>query len=167
MLKNKLFSRKDAVDYALEYAINKNPQYFDYTNSGGNCTNYISQCLYAGTKTMNYNKNDGWFYISPSNTSISWANVEPFYNFLTTNKGVGPFASDSTLEIVEIGDIIQLKFSNTLVFSHSLIITKIDERTPDGIFICANTKDVKNVPLSHYNYKEYRLIHILGYRVNE
>ena len=41
------------------------------------------------------------------------------------------------------------------LFTISLIINNV---------ISANTRDIKNVPLSFYNYEKYRLIHILGYR---
>ena len=111
MYKINKYSRNTAVDYAHSYALQKNPKFFDYTHQGGNCTNYISQCLYAGAPKMQVHPN-GWYYFSPANTSISWANVEPFYNFLITNDGEGPFATNIPLEIAEIGDIIQLKFSN-------------------------------------------------------
>ena len=166
MLKNKVYNRNMAVDYALTYALTKNPKYYDYTTSGGNCTNFVSQCIYAGAPQMNFTS-DGWFYISPVNTSPSWANVEPLFNFLTNNKGVGPFASKSPLEICEVGDIIQLKFYGASVFGHSLVITQIEDRTPTGIFICANTNDVKNKRMSDYQYVDFRLLHILGYRIKE
>ena len=115
---------------------------------------------------MNFADN-GWYYLSPSNTSISWANVEPLYNFLTTNNNVGPYCTDSDISVCEVGDIIQLKFYGKSFFSHSLLVTDIVSLSPQGIFVCANTNDVKNVPLSRYNYQEMRLLHILGYRTNE
>ncbi|MBQ7884666.1 MAG: amidase domain-containing protein [Clostridia bacterium] len=163
MLKISKYNRQNAVNYALEYALKRNPKYHDYSNEGGNCANYISQCILAGAPQMNTSQN-GWFYFSPANTSISWANVEPFFNFATTNLGEGFFASKSTLEACEIGDIIQLKFKNKPNFSHSLIITKINTRTPNGIIVCANTNDTLNKPLSHYLYAQMRVLHILGYR---
>lgn len=163
MYKINKYNRKKSVEYALKFSLVKNPEFFDYTYQGGNCTNYISQCVYAGAPKMNISQN-GWYYFSPSNTSISWANVEPFYNFITTNKEVGPFASNSPLEMCEVGDIIQLKFTNKSVFSHALIVTKITNFTLGGIYVCANTRDKKDVPLNYYQFKEYRLIHILGYR---
>lgn len=166
MLKINKYNRNLAEDYATKYALKKNPEFFDYTNSGGNCTNYISQCIYAGAPKMNF-ASDGWYYLSPANTSVSWANVVPLYNFLTTNKSVGPYASQSALEMCEIGDIIQLKFFNMDVYSHSLIITKIEDRTPSGIYVCANTTDVLNRKMSTYRYEEFRLLHILGYRTDE
>lgn len=163
MYKINKYNRNAAVDYALKYALTKNPAFFDYTTQGGNCTNYISQCIYAGANKMQVSPN-GWYYFSPSNTSESWANVEPLFNFLTTNQGEGPFAKKSPLDIAEVGDVIQLKFSGKNVFSHALIITKITSHTPSGIYVCANTRDVKDVPLSFYRFEEFRLLHILGYR---
>lgn len=166
MLTIQKYSRYNAVKYAIQYCDARNPKYFDYSNIGGNCTNFASQCLFVGAPVMNFEQ-DGWFYISSQNTSISWANVEPLYNFLTTNKGVGIFGKQSPLEMCEIGDIIQLKFKNKPNFSHCVVVTKINQTIPKEIFVCANSRDVKNVPLTYYNYEKMRLIHILGYRTEE
>lgn len=163
MLKINKYNRNAVVFYAQKYALSRNTQYFDYTNQGGNCTNYISQCIYAGAPQMN-TSNNGWYYFSPSRTSASWANVEPFFNFATSNQGEGFFASLGSLETCEVGDIIQLKFKNKAVFSHALVITKINARTRNGILVCANTNDNLNKPLSYYTYEKMRVIHILGYR---
>lgn len=157
------YDRKSAVKYALEYSLNKNSQYHDYTNEGGNCTNYTSQCIFAGAPIMNYSTN-GWFYLSEKKTSPSWANVEPFFNFATSNKGEGIYATKSTLVACEIGDIIQLKFKDKLRYTHSLIITEKRGNNPQDIFVCANSRDVKNVTLATYSYEQIRPLHILGYR---
>ena len=163
MYKINKYNRIKSVEYAQNFALTKNNEYFDYTLQGGNCTNYISQCIYAGAPKMQV-KNNGWYYFSPSNTSISWANVEPFYNFITTNKDEGPFGTKSPIQMCEVGDIIQLKFFGKTNFSHALIVTQIKSLSPEGIIVCANTRDVKNVPLNFYRFEQYRLIHILGYR---
>ena len=163
MLKILRYDRAQATNYAIKYAKQRNPSYFDYTNFGGNCTNYVSQCLFAGAPVMNYSPN-GWFYSSPESTSYSWANVEPLYNFLMSNKGVGVFGSNSPLDMCEVGDVIQLKFKHKNIFSHCLFVSKVNHASANGIYVCANTRDVLNVPLSSFMYKEMRLIHILGYR---
>lgn len=166
MLKILKYDRIKAVNYALNYALKRNNIYYDYTNEGGNCTNYVSQCLFAGTNVMNFNSLGGWFYLSPSKTSVSWANVEPLYNFLIGNKNEGVFGIDAPLDLCEIGDVIQLRFKNKNVFSHCLFVTKVISTNTKQIFVCANTRDVKEVPLNFYSYEKYRLIHILGYRKN-
>ena len=163
MLKINKFDRNLAVNYALQYALVKNPQYHDYTNLGGNCTNFISQCIFAGAPQMN-TSNNGWYYYSVSNTTPAWANVEPFYNFATTNNKLGFFAKNTNINLCEVGDIIQLRFKNKTLFSHSLIITKIMDYSPKGILVCANSNDVKNKPLADYLYAELRILHILAYR---
>ena len=37
-----------AVNYARTWAYSRNPKYFDYSNMGGDCANFVSQCLIAG-----------------------------------------------------------------------------------------------------------------------
>ena len=37
-----------AVEYAKKYCSNYNPQYTSYRNMGGDCANFVSQCLIAG-----------------------------------------------------------------------------------------------------------------------
>ena len=80
MLKFNKYNRNSAILYAQKYALVKNPLYHDYSNQGGNCTNFISQCVFAGAPQMNISSN-GWYYFSPQKTSLAWANVEPFFNF--------------------------------------------------------------------------------------
>lgn len=163
MYKINKYNRDNAISYAQKYALIKNPDFFDYTNQGGNCTNYISQCIYAGAPVMNTSVN-GWYYFSPSKTSISWANVEPLYHYLISNTAEGPYAKEIDLNDCEVGDIIQLKFSYKNVYSHALIITEIKDKSPSGVFVCANTRDVKNVPLNFYRFEKFRILNILGYR---
>ena len=37
-----------AVNYARTYCQNYNPHYWNYANDGGDCANFVSQCLIAG-----------------------------------------------------------------------------------------------------------------------
>ena len=37
-----------AVSYAQKWAYKRNPSYHDYSNEGGDCANFVSQCLIAG-----------------------------------------------------------------------------------------------------------------------
>ena len=83
------YDREAAVAYAHEWAYRRNPKYLDFENIGGDCTNFASQCLYAGSGVQNYTPVYGWYYISPSRRSASWTGVQYFYNFLTGNQGIG------------------------------------------------------------------------------
>ena len=42
------YDRQKAVAYARRWALGRNPAYFDFQDLGGDCTNFASQCLYAG-----------------------------------------------------------------------------------------------------------------------
>ena len=42
------YDRQAALDYARQYTAARNPAWDDYAGMGGNCQNYVSQCLYAG-----------------------------------------------------------------------------------------------------------------------
>ena len=42
------YSAKKAVAYANKYCDKRNSNYHDYSNEGGDCANFVSQCLIAG-----------------------------------------------------------------------------------------------------------------------
>ena len=117
------YNRKIAVEYALKWALGRNPKYYNYDKIGGDCTNFISQCLFAGTRQMNYRKN-GWYYSDANNKSPSWTGVEFLYNFLIQNKYEGPKGKEILKEELQLGDIIQLSFDGN-IFGHTLIVSKI------------------------------------------
>ncbi len=151
------YNRLNAVNYAKKWAFGRNPEYYNFDYLGGDCTNFVSQCLYAGSGVMNYTPTFGWYYISLSNRAPAWTGVQYLYNFLTTNQSYGPFAEEVSENETQIGDIIQLGREDGS-FYHSLIIT---ETTP-RILIAAHTNDALNRPLSSYNYYRARFVHIRG-----
>jgi hypothetical protein len=162
MILEKEYLRDRAVLYARKYALVRNPLFFSFAGIGGNCTNFVSQCILAGSCVMNFTAIFGWYYLSTRRRSASWTGVEYFYNFMTQNtEGLGPFGVETTLENAEVGDVIQLKNPEGN-FYHTIIISKIGE---DGeIYICANSNDALDKPLSEYVYADLRVIHILGVR---
>lgn len=58
------YNRANAVAYAKKWAYGRNPKYYDFSDLGGDCTNFASQCIYAGSGVMNYTPTYGWYYIS-------------------------------------------------------------------------------------------------------
>lgn len=158
------YDRQKAVSYCEEYAFKRNSKYLDFTGIGGDCTNFISQCVYAGSGVMNYKPVYGWFYKTSSNRTASWTGVNQFYNFITKNQGVGPFASLVPLANIQLGDVIQLGDS-TGHFYHSLLVTHI-EGTPDfqTVFVGTHSNDAFQRRLSTYEFAKYRCLHIDGVR---
>ncbi len=153
------YNRQAAVTYAFRWALGRNPAYYDFENLGGDCTNFTSQCIYAGAKVMNFTPVLGWYYRSSSDRTPSWTGVEYLYNFLIGNRSVGPYAREVSQNEVLPGDIVQLGTMGG-DFYHSPVITAV---TPT-ILVAAHTFDALNRPLSTYIYETARFLHIEGIR---
>lgn len=160
------YNREKAVAYANYWAYRRNPQYYDFSEIGGNCTNFASQCLYTGTGVMNYTPTYGWYYTSINDRAPAWTSVEYFNRFITTNTGSGPYGENVDIADILVGDFVQLKFNGKSVFGHTpVVVSIVDKSSPAGIYIAANSYDCDCRPLSTYqNVAEYRYIHILGAR---
>ena len=163
------YRRDRAVAYARAWALERNPLFTDFSGFGGNCTNFVSQCILAGCCTMNYTADFGWYYISQDDRAPAWSGVNFFYDFLTgapaferRNGGIGPFAVETAREGLQPGDIIQLAAQEG-VWSHTVIVSGFGE---DGeILVCAHSIDSLDRPLSTYEYENIRFLHLLGSRV--
>ena len=160
MILEKEYIRENAVAYARKYAFQRNPIFYTFEGIGGNCTNFVSQCVLAGSCVMNFEPIYGWYYLSLRRRIPSWTGVEFFYDFMLSNVGVGPYGVSADRNTVEIGDVVQLAKEDG-DFYHTLIISKIEN---GDIYICANTNDALDKPLSEYSYTTERFIHIKGVR---
>ena len=158
-MRNIPYNRQKAVSYARKWALGRNPKYYDFQNVGGDCTNFASQCIFAGAGVMNYVPETGWFYRSASDRTASWTGVEYLYNFLVNNNFVGPYAEEVPQREVQIGDVVQLGTSKG-DFYHTPVITS----TEPEIIVCAHTYDALDIPLSSYLYDQARFLHIKGVR---
>ena len=163
------YRRDRAVSYARAWALGRNPLFSDFTEQGGNCTNFVSQCILAGSCVMNYTADFGWYYISLQDRAPAWSGVQYFYDFMTgapaferRNGGIGPFAVETSPEGVEVGDVVQIAATGT-DWSHTMIVSGFAE---DGeILVCAQSVDSVDRPLSTYEYESIRYLHVLGVRV--
>ena len=153
-MNTKSYDRTHSINYAKKWALSRNPRYYNFDNVGGDCTNFISQCLYAGSQKMNYNYENGWFYYNGYDKSPSWTGVEFLYKFLTTNNSYGPRGKESSQSEIMAGDIVQLSFSGNK-FEHSLFILE-----PSTLSIAGHTYDVLYKKLNEYNFSKLRFIHI-------
>ena len=153
-----MYNRQKVYDYAKKWSYDRNPKYYNYDSIGGDCTNFGSQCIFAGCNQMNYSKNNGWYYINGNNKSPSWTGVEFLFNFLTSNKGLGPKGDVANINTLDIGDIVQLSFNGT-TFSHTLIVIKNGLSVYDTL-IAAHTDDVFGKSVAQYSFQKYRCIHI-------
>ncbi len=153
------YNRFASVAYARTWATSRNPAYYNFEEIGGDCTNFASQCIYAGARVMNYTPTFGWYYRSSYDRSPSWSGVEYLYNFLINNRSVGPFAHEVSAAEAQPGDIVQLGTADGH-FYHSPVITAV---SPE-ILVAAHTFDALDRPLSTYVYDRVRFLHIDGVR---
>ena len=160
------YDRGAAVEYAREWAFARNPDFYDFSRIGGDCTSFASQCLYAGSGVMNFTPDVGWYYLSLGERSAAWSGVEYFYNFLIGNRlfpvgnGNGPFAEETELSALKQGDFVQL--GNERGFYHTLVCVGFGE---NGVpLMAAHSNDAYAKPLTSWIFQRLRCIHLLGVR---
>lgn len=154
------YDRAKAVAYAEKWAFSRNPAFLNFDGLGGDCTNFASQCLYAGSGVMNPTETFGWYYYSSWNRTPSWTGVPYLYNFLIGNKSVGPYAVETDAAGVQPGDIVQLGTADGQ-FYHSPVIVAVDGA---ALYVAAHTDDAYMRPLDSYIYDQARFLHIAGVR---
>jgi hypothetical protein len=121
------YNRKKAVDYAERWWNDYNPKFQLFEVD---CTNYVSQCLYAGGAPMKYSSDraKGWWYKfeTPSNWSFSWTVAHSLRWYLPTSRsglrGIEVFSADQ----LEPGDIICYDFSGDGSWQHTTIVVAKD-----------------------------------------
>ena len=155
------YRRENAVAYARRWALSRNPLFENFAGIGGDCTNFVSQSIYAGGCVMNYTPTFGWYYISPTDRAPAWTGVEFFYNFMTSNEESGPYATEVGAGDLLPGDVIQLG-NETGDFYHTLMV--LGEEDGDYL-VAAHSNDALDRPLSSYMYSQARFLRIEGIRI--
>lgn len=137
------YSGLDAIRYAENYALSPNPsfKYFElYEALGGDCTNFISQCLLAGGAPMVYTTDYAWWY-NKSGTydtkddkwSIPWAVAHSLYWTLKVNQQSGKSGPKgfevNSVSMLELGDLIFYE-NNISTIYHSAIVTSFSSSGP-------------------------------------
>ena len=146
------YNRRKAVEYADRFWDRPNPAYLNFDV---NCTNYVSQCIFAGGIPMHYTgrRETGWWYQGMSGNrerwSFSWAVAHSLEAYLRSNKS-GPLTATSVQSPAEltIGDVIFYDWDGTGRYGHSTVVTGTG---PDGMpLVNANTTS------SYRRYWDYR-----------
>ncbi|WP_273482350.1 amidase domain-containing protein [Dysosmobacter welbionis] len=128
-----LYDRRAAVLYAHRWAYGRNPAFYDYEHLGGDCTNFASQCIYAGSGVMNFTPTFGWYYIDPDQKAPAWTGVPYLYNFLVREeKTEGPAAHPCELRDLRPGDLIQLSFDGEN-FRHTPVVVSVGPKRASGL----------------------------------
>ncbi len=122
------YNRQQVVTYADKWWNSYNPSFQTFEVD---CTNYVSQCLYAGDALMTYGgRGSGWWYkgigSKSANWSYSWSVAHSLRWYLkNSRKGLTAIEVSSPLELT-IGDVICYDFDGDGNWQHNTIVTEID-----------------------------------------
>lgn len=170
---NSSYSRANAVNYAITYALTPNAAYKYFPligDNGGDCSNFISQCLRAGGANMVYNTSHPWWYKHNNNLntkddtwSVSWAVAHSLYWTLKVNEEKnlsGPKGLEiNNINKLQIGDLIFYEDAAGKIF-HSAIITSMLNSYP---LISQHTFEALNIP--YEKTWEHSKVHFLKIRI--
>lgn len=167
-----IYKRQQAVAYAEKYAVTPNPRWKNYEKLGGDCTNFVSQCLYAGEipfDNVGQYVTEKWYWYSDSSRTPSWTSANAFKTYMLTNKGYGLVASLSTLQQMTIGDVVQLGTLERT--THSMLVVDViysEDNSNEIVDLLVAQRSVEegihgyNIPLSS-KPPERLYYKILGY----
>lgn len=165
------FSRLLSCTYASLYGgEERNPNFVDYTNYGGDCQNFASQCVWYGlggkyssistggapmiNATASGSSGRAWYSLPNGAHSASWTSVTAFGNYVAAGSSsklglVGTIRNG--VAYAYLGDVIHINDGNGDYY-HAYVVTNAfgneGSRTPADIYICAHTTDRWNQQLS-------------------
>lgn len=135
------FNIETACNYAETYALKPNPNYKSFDGIGGDCTNFISQILFAGGLQQNHT------WKPYTNT---WVRVEDLYSYLTSQK-LGIKLPDDTY--LDKGVLIQFYTPSIGRYFHNGFITyKLQN---NDYLYCCHSYNKLNYPLSEIYPHKY------------
>ncbi|MCR8643052.1 amidase domain-containing protein [Paenibacillus sp. N1-5-1-14] len=123
------YNRARVAEYAEQWWDSYNPSYMKFDVD---CTNYVSQCIFAGGAPMNYTgKRDiGWWYVGKNYNqelwSYSWAVANALgHHVPNSKKGLRGRIVSSPKEL-DIGDMISYDWEGDGRYTHSTIVVAKD-----------------------------------------
>lgn len=125
-----------AVKYARKYALEYNEEeYGNFNPLGGDCANFVSQCILAG----GYDEDETW-----NKHSLAWLNVEAMHDYFADKKVM---IENPRYDDFEAGDLIISNDYEEL--GHVVICTGVRD---DGVPIfCGHNNDHLDDPVSIYS----------------
>ncbi|GAB6928741.1 hypothetical protein JCM10914A_27240 [Paenibacillus sp. JCM 10914] len=123
------YEREAAAAYADRYWETANPEFEEFDVD---CTNYISQCLFAGKAPIHYTgrREAGWWYKGYVNKrewwSFSWAVSNSFAHYLNNSSSGLRAEQVERPEQLMLGDVIVYDWDGDGAFQHSTVVTAFD-----------------------------------------
>lgn len=140
------YDRAAAAAYADTYWQTYNPAWPSFAKKGGDCTNFVSQALYAGGVAMRpspaYTGAAAWYMLQSKGRrwsySLSWINVQSHASFLVSlgAEQVASYYGVAPGQLVAAnaaqGDVVLYDWDADGVFDHESIVVASDGTSPDG-----------------------------------
>jgi hypothetical protein len=161
------YDRHKSVQYAELWWDKANPAYIEFEVD---CSNFVSQCLFAGGVPMHYTgkRDSGWWYKGRNNGvefwSFSWAVAQSLQAYMIRNHSGLQVEEALTADLLELGDVISYDWNGDGHFRHSAIVTAKDS---NGMpLVNAHTTNSRH---RYWNYKDsyawtertrYRFLHV-------
>ncbi len=148
------YDASNAAYYAMFYAEAPEDDRLFYTASGGDCTNFVSQCVwaaYGGFTTyaesltniaakIRMDRNEWYGGLMGGGGSPAWESVEQFYSYVTRSKTYGPNGTGINNNklwsrypnysgSIPVGTVLQLREGSSGNYEHSVYVTKIESST--------------------------------------
>ncbi len=108
------YSADKAVSYADKYYKNYNTNYSNYNSIGGDCANFVSQCLHAGGVAMN----SSWYWKSYGSRSSSWSYCPDQRTYFAKK---GTLIDNATAKNISKGNPVWYYSSKKGRYSHAAI----------------------------------------------
>lgn len=146
------FNKNKVVQYAERYALNYNKEYSSFDSNGGDCANFVSQCIYAGGLL----RTEAWKpYTGP------WVRVVEFKNYLINNN----LAYEKFyFEPNAIGCVVQFYNPLEASWAHSGIITYYT-KSGDYLYSCHSINKL-NWPIADVYPIKFSSIRLLEIKNN-
>jgi len=163
---NLTYNRTAAVNYANTWKNGVNPSFWQESQD---CTNFVSQAVYAGTNQVMSTPNDyynKWYFDSYTKSgSFPWINVGGFYSFLTSNTGRGPigYSSGSYLCYLSGGDVVVMQYTSG-GWRHAVLVTALTGSCHDYTKIqVASHSPFGSYNLAYFSPSNFFALNITGY----
>lgn len=187
-IKNTTYNRDAAYNWAYTYWNNYSTAYVNLGAQkweGGDCTNFVSQCVTAGGANNDKIGNYQWYYENKGTKqtkddkySWTWSTSKGFNYMILGNfktNEYGPKGIEKTItgdlnystelgEFLTYGDVVQYQWSASSKLSHTAIIVNMIYNSSKDRYepvIAEHTYDSWSTPWTNNAYKTY-FIHITG-----
>ena len=145
--KSYTYNVSNAIAYADKYCINYNSSYNSYKGRGGDCANFVSQCLYAG----GFKQDSDWY-----KHSVAWINV---MRQIAHFKAYGNFLNAKNENLIK-GNPIYFDWNGDGVYDHATIC--VGRNNSGTAILDSHTKDLYHATWTNWSFKKAATIQLHG-----